>query len=118
VYGFDHFVRQFTPRERFDPDPGPDDLSDGTHIDIYVRYTVDGRMEAYMSCSGEPAPKNRNPQCELRVAYPEFPKSHFKVRFDRSEALQDVNKIEHAVRAKFAEFRAAADKVQADGTLK
>jgi hypothetical protein len=118
AYGFDHFVRQFTPRERFDPDPGPDDRSDGTHVDIYVRYLPDGRKEAYMLCDGEPAPKGRNPQCELRAVYAEFPGTSIEIDFDRSEALHDVNRIERAVRAKLAEFKAAAVKSQAEGTFR
>jgi len=118
AYGFDHYVRQFTPRERFDPDPGPDDLSNGTHVDIYVRYLPDGRKEAYMHCNGEPAPKGTNPQCELWAAYEEFPGTSFKISFDRSEALHDVENIEKAVRAKFAEFKAAAVKAQAEGTFR
>jgi len=110
AYGFEHLVRQHTPREKFHP-------SDSTHTDMFIRHNPEGRIEAYIQCHGEPAPQGKNPQCELMAAYKEFPGTSFTISFDRSEALHEVNKIERAVRAKFAEFKTAAVKAQAEGTF-
>ncbi len=85
-------------------------MSGYAHRDIYVRKDGDGRLQAVMRCSGVPAPEGRNPQCQLFEVFPEMPGITFKVNFDRSELLDQVNKIEQAVRDKFFEFKMAGSK--------
>lgn len=98
AFGFEHSVVR--------ADPGTS-MGGYPHRDIYVRRNGEGRLQAVMRCGGVPAPKGRNPQCELFEIFAEMPSVEFAIGFDRSETLDQVNEIERAVREKFLEFKIA-----------
>lgn len=100
-YGFDHAAIRFE---------GADPTRFITHRDIYERRDKHGQFQAVMRCDGEPAPEDLNPQCQLYRTFQELPNIEFKISFDPSEKLDQVNKIERAVRDKFLEFKAAGEK--------
>lgn len=95
--GYEHFERRLTRHEKFGS-------SDYSTIDIYARRNDRGELEALMECQGEPAPQGRNPQCNLRVIFPQFEGTGFSITFSRRQALNDVRRVERSVKEKFSHF--------------
>ena len=108
AYGFVHYESAFDESHYVNKSNLP--KGQGTYEDFYVRRRADGTLQAYVKCDGVPALAKRYPQCSLFIVYPEFPRLYFKIRFDRSEALDQVNQIKAEVRTKFIAFRAAGQK--------
>jgi hypothetical protein len=102
IYGFEHY-------EAFGNGNPSFEKKMNSYEDIYVRKTPSGDMHAFIVCDGIPAPSNMDPQCSLRLVFPELPTMLFKISFSRRDALDHVNEIEAKVLAKFLEFKSAAD---------